>query len=341
MSNKKAGLAKDEANGIIVVAAVAADPPANTVEYEAIPKLLFDDMQQEDEEKVAAAVAKLDDLLTTSNVNWKVNADQALSLGAIAIILLLMRKWHYNRSIQFHGCDVLAWLTCSNGNEANPQQQNHLNLSTNDDGNPVAFYTLWPSEAVSIRHHLVCCGLRAQNRAGMCLDAGYWQCSSCRLQQTSSDAAVRATAAAVSIIKSGGMETTMAAMKLFPDDDDIQGKGCTAIGNAFYLCHTKVWSPSKIVDYANPTIDKAMARFAHELNGIELVVRVMETFQNNASVQDQGCHVLQQLSNKQVLRGALKRGGTLSAVGEAAENHDGDSLQSKAAAFFKNMFEIN
>jgi hypothetical protein len=45
-------------------AVVAADPAlANTIEYEAIPKLLFVDMQQEDEEKVAAAVTKLTDLL--------------------------------------------------------------------------------------------------------------------------------------------------------------------------------------------------------------------------------------------------------------------------------------
>ena len=87
-----------------LAAVVAADPPlANTIEYyEAIPKLLFVDMQQDDEEKVAAAVAKLADLLNASNANRNVNADQALSLGAIAIVLLLMRKWHCNRSIQFH-----------------------------------------------------------------------------------------------------------------------------------------------------------------------------------------------------------------------------------------------
>ena len=212
-------------------------------------------MQQEDEEKVAAAVTKLADLLSTSNANWKVNADQALSLGAIAIILLLMRKWHYNRSIQFQGCNILAQLTYSN------------------------------------------------------LDK---------------DASARATAAAVSIIKSGGIETITAAMKSFPDDDDIQGKGCTAIGNAFY--------------FTNPTIEEAMARFVHKLNGIELVVSVMKKFQNNYSVPERGCHVLEQLSRKQVLRDALKKGGALSAVGGATEKHDGNSLQLAATAFFKNMF---
>ena len=103
----------DDVPAAAVAVAVAADPPlANAIEYEAIPKLLFVDMQQEDEDKVAAAVTKLADLLSTSNANWKVNTDEALYAGVIAIILLLMRKWHHNRSIQFHGCCLLAWLTC-------------------------------------------------------------------------------------------------------------------------------------------------------------------------------------------------------------------------------------
>jgi hypothetical protein len=132
------------------------------------------------------------------------------------------------------------------------------------------------------------------------------------------------TATAVSIIKSGGIETIMAAMKSFPDDDDINCSGCNAIGHAFY--------------FTNPTIDEAMPHFVHELNGIELVVSVMKKFQNNASVQESCCKVLLQLSKNQVLRDALKKGGAISAVGEVTEKHDGNSVQSKATAFFKNMF---
>ena len=228
----------------------AAYPPlANTIEYEAIPELLFVDMQQENEEKVAAAVEKLARLIHTSNANWKVNADQALSLGAIAIILLLMRKWHYNKPIQLKGLCGLVLLTYYNP---------------------------------------------------------------------------RSTAAEVSIIKSGGIETIMVAMKSFPDDYGIQNKGCLAIGNVFYD--------------TNPTIDEAMTRFVHKLDGIGLVVPVMKKFQNNFLVQQNGCHVLEQLSKKQVLRDALKKGGALSAVSEATEKHNGNNLQSAATAFFKNMF---
>jgi len=116
----------------------------------------------------------------------------------------------------------------------------------------------------------------------------------------------------------------MAAMKSFPDDDDIQSVGCNAIGNAIY--------------YTDPTIDEAMARFVHKLNGIELVVPMMKKFQNNASVQDMGCHVLNCLSRKQVLHDALRKGGAISAVGEATEKHDDNGLQSHATGFFKNMF---
>ncbi|CAB9517211.1 expressed unknown protein [Seminavis robusta] len=118
----------------------------------------------------------------------------------------------------------------------------------------------------------------------------------------------------------------MAAMKSFPDDDEIQRQGCRAIGNAFF--HT----------INNPTIDKAMDRFVHKLNGIELVVTVMKKFQNNALVQHGGCWVLKQLSRKQVLRDALKKRGALSAVGEAAEKHDGDKVKLYATVFFNNMF---
>jgi hypothetical protein len=239
---------------------VAADPAplANTIEYEAIPKVLFVDMQQQDEEKVAAAVINLSGLVHPEGANYKGSAAQALSSGAIAIILLLMRKWHYNRSIQFQCCQVLVMLT----------------YSTRRD----------------------------------------------------KAAEAKATAAAVSIINSGGIETIMAAMKSFPDGHDLQWIGCHAIGNAFAYYH------------ADPTIDEAMARFVHKLNGIELVVTVMKKFQNIAGVQHMGCYVFNQLSTKQVLRDALKKGGALSAVGEAIEKHDDNSLQLHADVFFKNMF---
>jgi hypothetical protein len=266
---------------------VAANPPlANTIEYEAIPKLLFVDMQQEDEEKVAEAVTKLAVLLNPSNPsnggNRKGNVDQALSLGANGIILLLMRKWHYNRSIQLHGCWVLQGLTCYNGDE---------------------WLTYYKGDAFSKQRVLTC----DQDRVWF---GNY-----------------NATATAVSIIKSGGIETIMAAMKSFPDDDDIQREGCCAISNAFY--------------FTNPTIDEVMAHFVHKLNGIELVVPVMKKFHNSVWVQDQGCHVLQHLSRNQVLRDALKKGGALSAVDGAIEKHDCNNLQSAGAAFFKNMFEKN
>ncbi|KAG7339054.1 hypothetical protein IV203_021504 [Nitzschia inconspicua] len=245
------------------VAVTSADPPlAVDIEYEAIPKLLFVDMQQEDEEKVAAAVSSFADNFAASNANTQVNKDQATSLGAIAIILLLMRKWHYNRSIQCHGCSVLGRLIVSNG-------------------------------------RLPCV-----------------YCSN--------------PTPAVSIIKSGGIETITAAMKSFPDHDKIQSYGCTAIGNAFY--------------YTNPTIDKAMACFVHKLDGIELVVLTMKKFPMNVSVQYCCCYVLNQLSKKQVLRDALMRGSALSAVGEATEKHAtdkdlGNKLHSMAAVFFENMFQ--
>ena len=239
-------------------AAFAVYPPvANTIEYEAIPKLLFVDMQQEDKDKVAAAVTNLASLLDTSNnVNWKVNADQARSLGAIAIILLLMRKWPSSRSIHSSGCCVLTWLVHSN------------DATTTASG----------------------------------------------------------AAAAVSIIKSGGIETIVAAMKSFPDDLNIHAKGLNTIGYLFY--------------YTNPAIDKAMAHFVHKLNGIELVVPVMKKFQNNALVQNYGCCILLHLSRKQVLRDALKKGGALCAVGKAIEKHNHKchcNLQSTATAFFNNI----
>jgi hypothetical protein len=281
-------------------AVVAADPAlANTIEYEAIPKLLFVDMQQEDEEKVAAAVTKLTDLLNALNANQKVNAEQTLSVGAIAIILLLMRKWYYSRSIQFHGCRVLSWLTYYNGGDERLTY----------DVNRGPWLTVTSHEyarAISLRGSESGCSFKDDNDKKVWL--GY--CNH--------------TAPAVSIIKSGGIETIMAAMKSFPDDDDINGYGCNAIGNAFY--------------FTNPAIDKAMAHFVHELNGIELVVPVMKKFQNNASVQESGCKVLLQLSKNQVLRDALKKGGAVSAVGEVTEKHYGSSVQSKAAAFFHNMF---
>ena len=75
------------------------------------------------------------------------------------------------------------------------------------------------------------------------------------------------------------------------------------------------------------------------MNGIELVVQVMKKFHNNAPVQAQGCHVLLELSKKQALRDALKKGGALVAVGEATEKHDG--CEKLATAFFKNMFRNN
>lgn len=286
---------------------VAADPPlANTIEYEAIPKLLFVDMQQEDEEKVAAAVTKLADLLNTLNANREVDADQALSLGAIAIILLVMRKWHYNRSIQFHGCCFLEWLTYCNKD---------VRFDYLYDRNWVKVNIDEYARTKSSQQLLQGCEDGSSQQLG-CVDgmgkkvlSGYFN----------------ATAIAVSIIKSGGIETIMAAMKSFPDDDDINGHGCNAIGNAFFFGF-------------NPTIDEAKARFVHKLNGIELVVPVMKKFQNNELVQEMGCQVLQLLSRKQVLCDALRKGGALSAVGEATEKHDGNHLRSAAAAFFKNMF---
>ena len=266
--------------GPLLATGVAADPPlANTIEYEAIPKLLFVDMQQEDDEKVAAAVTKLAGLLNKSNANWKVNAVQALSLGAIAIILLVMRKWHCNRSIQFHGFLVLAWFGCYAAAELNGPYPTTSGVLQSYHG-----------YIKTIHHH----------------------------------AGARATAFAVSIFKSGGIETIMAAMKSFPDDAGIQAGGCNAIGNAF--C------------WPNPTTDEAMARFVHKLNGIELVVLVMKKFQNNASVQQMGCCVLRQLSRIEALRDALKKRGALSAVGEATEKHDDNDVQVCATAFFKNMF---
>jgi len=137
-----------------VAVAVASGPPlANAVECEVFPKLLFVDMQSEDEEKIAAAVTKLADLLNTSNVNWKVNTDEALHAGVIAIVSLLMQKWHHNRSIQCHGFCLLVWLT-----------------------HPA--------------------------RGG--------------------------THSEVSVVESGGIEMTIAAMNSFPDDDDIHCKGVRA-----------------------------------------------------------------------------------------------------------------
>ena len=240
----------------VAAAAVVAGPPlACAIKYEAIPALLFLDMQQEDEEKVAAAVQKLALLLYESPANC------AYSLCAIAVVLLLMRKWPCNRSIQFHGCCVFAQLD--------------------------------PEKEFSFRMQ-----------------------GSCVYHLLSSPTVISN--------KSGAIETIMAAMKSFADDE-FQVKGLTAIRSLF----------SSRDDHIN----SSMAHFVHKLNGIELVVTVMKKFENHASLQESGCLLLRRLSEKGELRDALKKGGALSAVAAAAEKSDGNSVQDIAAkTFFSNMF---
>jgi hypothetical protein len=123
----------------------------------------------------------------------------------------------------------------------------------------------------------------------------------------------------------GGMEAVMVTMCNFPHSAQIHNFGCGALNN--YI--------SGIDEQA-----KQMAnRFVHLLEGIELLIYIMQEFLQNARLQERACRLFLSLCSFEDCKETLRKKGAISAVATAIDNHvDDTGVQHWGDAFMKKTF---
>lgn len=176
--------------------------------------LLTKDIHNDDPEIVVHALKRLSNELFDST-NCQQAADhraQATKMGAVTLVVIVMRKWKNNPKIQKWACDFLAMILLDDNNEAN-----HV------------FPLVDAMEAVVKAMHQFPSIEDVQ-------EAGLFALGNA-LDLDSKDKGIQASSQnfveGYDIATGSGIELVIKAVKLFPANQDVQARGIVLLTNVF------------------------------------------------------------------------------------------------------------
>ena len=132
----------------------------------------------------------------------------------------------------------------------------------------------------------------------------------------------------VPVVKSGGVEAVVYAMKAFPISESVQSGGCCTLMNTLSGCDSK-----------SQAVKRVTYRFVKEMDGIPLILKALERFLDEDDVRQCGLGVFHNISLDKVLTEAMAKAGVLNtAVGILARYPEDEHVQEYTANIMTSMF---
>jgi hypothetical protein len=131
------------------------------------------------------------------------------------------------------------------------------------------------------------------------------------------------------MVKAGGIDVVVGAMKAFPCSEDLQAVGLLTLMNIL----TVPKDESKVVN-------NGVRVFVDDMDGIPLILRAMRQFPTSVNVLLLGCHVLFNMSFEDDLyhNALVKSGAVIVAATVQQDFFDNGEVKVAATEFMSNMF---
>jgi len=115
------------------------------------------------------------------------------------------------------------------------------------------------------------------------------------------------------VVKCGGVEAAIYAMKVFPQSRRVQSGACTTLLNTLHGCESKP-----------KAVRRVTYRFVKEIDGVSLVLKALQTFPDEEDVRQCVLRLYRNILVDKLLRDAVVKAGILPTVADTLKKYPED-----------------
>ena len=112
------------------------------------------------------------------------------------------------------------------------------------------------------------------------------------------------------VVKCGGVEAAIYAMKVFPQSRRVQSGACTTLLNTLHGCESKP-----------KAVRRVTYRFVKEIDGVSLVLKALQTFPDEEDVRQCVLRLYRNILVDKLLRDAVVKAGILPTVADTLKKY--------------------